>query len=170
MSAFDDSFAELIGEEGGLSMDPKDRGNWDSGQIGVGTLKGSKYGISAAQYPTLDIANLTLDQAKAIAKRDYWDKVRGDDLPQPVAHALFDCAYNQGVGVAIKLFQKALTVTVDGVFGDGTMAAFRIVPIRRFARAFTIARIVRYSMGPGWMNDANGWTGRALDSFAEMLS
>jgi lysozyme family protein len=170
MSAFDDSFAELLGEEGGLSLDPKDPGNWTGGKVGVGTLVGSKYGISAASYPTLDIPNLTLQQAKDIAKRDYWDAVRGDDLPPSVGHALFDCAYNQGVGTAVKLFQKALGVTPDGVFGPGTMAAFRAVPLKTFARAFTIARIVRYSMGPGWMSDAKGWTGRALDSFAEMLA
>lgn len=170
MAAFDDSFAELVGEEGVLSTDRNDPGNWTGGKVGVGTFVGSKYGISAAAYPTLDIVNLTIDQAKAIAKRDYWDRVRGDDLSQPVGHALFDMAYNQGIGAAIRVFQKSLGLTPDGVFGPATMAAYQAADPRKLARTFTTYRIVRYSMAPGWINDANGWVGRALDSYLEMVT
>jgi hypothetical protein len=37
-------------------------------------LKGIKYGISAASYPTLDISNVTLTQAQDIYEADYWAK------------------------------------------------------------------------------------------------
>ena len=169
MSAFDDCFKALLGEEGVLSTDRNDRGNWTGGDVGKGTFVGSKYGISAAAYPTLDIVNLTVEQAKVIAKRDYWDRVRGDELPPHFAGALFDMAYNQGAATAIKIFQKALGVGQDGVFGDGTMAAFRGSDHTALARTFTIYRIIRYSMCPGWVNDANGWVGRAIDCYAEMV-
>lgn len=169
MSAFDDSFRELIGEEGELSTDRDDPGNWTSGVVDRGVFKGTKYGISAASYPNLDIAALTLDQAKTIAKQDFWDRVSGDALPPAVAHALFDCAYNQGVGSAIRLLQHALGVTEDGVIGPNTLSAFRRSDVPGFARSFTVARIVRYSMTRNWAKNAGGWVGRALDAYAEML-
>lgn len=169
MTAFDDSFDELHGAEGNYSNDPRDPGNWTGGKVGVGELKGTKYGVSAKSYPHLDIINLTLAEAKVIAKRDYWDLVRGDDLPPAVAHAIFDTAYNQGVGAAIILFQKAVKVTPDGNFGPLTLQAYQQLGTKKFARAFTIGRILRYSSTPGWDIDAAGWTGRALDAFADIV-
>ena len=58
---FERAFEKLIDHEKGLSLDPKDRGNWTTGVIGKGELKGTKYGVSAMSYPHLDIRNLTLE-------------------------------------------------------------------------------------------------------------
>ena len=66
---FDQAFERLIGHEGNFTNDKDDRGNWTTGIIGKGQLKGTKYGISAMTYPQLDIKNLTLDQAKQIYKK-----------------------------------------------------------------------------------------------------
>src|SRR5271168_855735 len=120
---FDEAFTIVVGEEGSLSLDRSDRGNWTSGVVGVGQCNGTKFGISAMAYPNEDIANLTLDRAKFLFKRDYWDRVSGDDIPAVVALGLFDAAVNEGVGGSIKLGQAALGVTVDGVLGPGTKAA-----------------------------------------------
>jgi hypothetical protein len=46
---FDRAFEETIGLEGGFSRNPDDNGNWTGGRRGLGELKGTKYGISAAQ-------------------------------------------------------------------------------------------------------------------------
>ncbi|MFH4425265.1 glycosyl hydrolase 108 family protein [Vibrio alginolyticus] len=69
---FDKLFDRIMGHEGGLSLNPKDRGNWTSGIVGVGELKGSKYGVSAMSYPDLDIANLTRTECKEIVYRDFY--------------------------------------------------------------------------------------------------
>lgn len=76
-SAFDAAFALTVGEEGGFSQDPRDGGNWTGGAPGKGSLRGTKYGISAASYPTLHIDALTLADAKAIYRRDFWGAVAG---------------------------------------------------------------------------------------------
>lgn len=56
-----------------------------------------KYGISQRSYPNVDIRNLTEQQAKAIYKRDYWDKVKADDInSQVIAENIFDTAVNMG--------------------------------------------------------------------------
>ena len=100
MSNYENAFRIIIGHEGGFTDDRRDRGNWTSGKIGVGQLKGTKYGIAAHAYPSLDIRNLTLQDARAIYKRDYWDRINADDLSAPLALAAFDAAVNSGVGAA----------------------------------------------------------------------
>ena len=67
---FDKTFERVIGHEGGFQDDVRDRANWASGTCNVGKCNGTKYGLSAMTYPTLDIRNLTLNQAKDIYKRD----------------------------------------------------------------------------------------------------
>jgi lysozyme family protein len=110
-------------------------------------------------YPTLDIANMTLDAAKAIYKVDYWDKVCGDLLPGPFARIAFDCAVNQGVSFAKRTLQTALDVPVDGIIGRFTVAAAQRCsnnPLPVVAE-FAARRAVRYAQadmanfGPGWM-------------------
>ena len=59
---FDRVIPIILHNEGGYQCDPDDRGNYTSG----GILRGTKYGISARQYPRLDIKNLTPDQASNI--------------------------------------------------------------------------------------------------------
>jgi len=159
MSGFDGAFARLIGNEGGLSMDRNDSGNWTGSQIGAGTLKGSKYGISAASYPDIDIQNLTMDAAKAIYLQDYWLACACDKLADPIAFLLFDMAVNSGQGNAIRALQKALGVVADGVLGDKSMAAIAAADPGYLYRSFNGARL-QFLTG---MNDQKwGSQGRGL--------
>ena len=111
MSEFDKAFEHVIGLEGGYVNDPDDPGGE------------TKYGICKRSYQSVDIAKLTIEDAKAIYKRDYWDMVKGDDLPEPLSMFVFDCAVNQGVPVAIRLLQKTLNVVQDGILGRVTLGA-----------------------------------------------
>ncbi|MFI5397610.1 MAG: glycosyl hydrolase 108 family protein [Candidatus Binatia bacterium] len=166
---FDQAFAFVVGEEGGLSTDRNDPGNWTMGGVGRGIFLGTKYGISAAAYPNEDIPNLTLDRAKFLYKRDYWDKVYGDALPALVSLGLFDAAVNEGVTESIRLAQTALGLIADGVFGHETMSRLSVVDRRIFARSFAIARILRYSKDSKWTTDGKSWTGRVLDVHSQMI-
>lgn len=166
---FDQAFAFVVGEEGGLSMDPNDTGNWTGGKVGVGVLKGTKYGISARAYPEVDIANLTLDAAKLIAKRDYWDYFSGDSIDAALALGLFDCGFNEGVVEATRLAQRCLGITVDGVFGRATATGLLGCSVPIFARKFAINRIVQYAALANWTEDHDGWVGRVLDVYHQMI-
>ena len=44
------AFDLLIGHEGGYTDNPKDPGNWTSGKVNQGQLKGTKYGIATAHF------------------------------------------------------------------------------------------------------------------------
>jgi lysozyme family protein len=166
---FDQAFSIVVGEEGGLSLDPSDRGNWTGGAVNAGQLKGTKYGVSAMVYPDEDIANLTLDRAQFLFKRDYWDKISGDYIPALAALGLFDAAINEGVSGSVHLGQKALGLTSDGVVGPQTIARLNAVDTRIFARSFAIARINAYASQSGWAENHNGWVGRVLDLYRQMV-
>ena len=120
MDAFETVHEFTAGHEGGLSMDRADPGNWTGGAVGKGILRGTKYGISAAAYPTLDIASLTLDQARAIYRVQYWDKLRCYLLPLPLALLVYDAGVNNGVGNAAKFLQRAIGADADGLIGTQT--------------------------------------------------
>ena len=122
---FDTAFDRLIGHEGKFTDDSKDRGNWTTGVIGKGQCKGTKYGISAMTYPDLDIRNLTLDQAKAIYKRDWWDRINADDLHPAIVFQVWDFAVNAGMGTAKRKLQKAVNVAEDGIIGPMTIKAIK---------------------------------------------
>jgi lysozyme family protein len=160
MSAFDQAFEIVVGHEGGYTDNPNDRGNWDTGQIGQGKLKGTKYGISAMSYPTIDIAALTLDGAKAIYRRDYWDKIEGDSLDPGLALVVFDAAVNNGVGRAVRWLQEAVGVTADGVIGDATRAAIKAADATEALVGVHAARIHFMASLPTWATFGKGWSRR----------
>lgn len=108
---FDTAFEKLIGHEGGYSNDPHDPGGE------------TKFGISKRAYPALDIRNLTLADAKAIYKRDYWDRAQCDRLPPELAFDVFDAAVNSGIGQAIRWLQRSVGVADDGYVGPLTLGA-----------------------------------------------
>jgi hypothetical protein len=70
--------------------DRTDAGTWTGGRVGQGDLKRTKYGISAASYPSLDVANLRLDEAKAIYERDFWGQRGCPDIPPRPGRAVED--------------------------------------------------------------------------------
>ncbi|MDP9112270.1 MAG: hypothetical protein M3O20_01155 [Acidobacteriota bacterium] len=172
IASFEDAFADIVGEEGKLSMDESDPGNWTGGVPHVGTLKGTKYGVSAKEYPALDIANLTLVQARAIAKRDYWDKVHGDELPIATAFMMFDEAYNTGVEESVKCAQAALDLYPDGQLGPKTLAALKQTAgiEEKFGIGFTVHRVVAYSEMAGWKKEGSGWATRAVRTLAKAIT
>lgn len=60
----------------------------------------SRFGITSANNPWVDVANLTRGQASKIAKTNYWDAIDADNLPDNMKLPAFDAAYNQGVPFA----------------------------------------------------------------------
>ena len=67
----------------------------------------TKYGISQRAYPKLDIKNLTREQAIELAKKDYWDKNKIDQLDPSLREIHFDTAFNKGNSAAQKLLERS---------------------------------------------------------------
>lgn len=156
---FEIAFERLIGHEGKFTNDTKDRGNWTSGVIGKGTCKGTKFGISAMTYPDLDIKNLTLDQAKDIYKRDWWDKLNANQIHASIVFQVWDFAINSGMGTAKRKLQQAVGVTDDGNIGPATIKAIQamnhkdiILQLNALRLQYLTSLSTFPTYGAGWVN------------------
>lgn len=150
----------LLSHEGGFSDDERDPGNWTGGRVGAGVLKGTKFGIAANTYPTLDIVNLTRDQAVAIYKRDFWDTVRGDSLPSAVAFSALDGAVNSGVGRSIMWLQRAAGVADDGKWGPVTADAIACTDPNDLLLRYNAYRLDFMTRLKNWPDASRGWARR----------
>lgn len=159
---YDKSFSLVIGSEGGFQNDPNDRGNWTTGVIGKGQNKGTKYGVSAMSYPRLDIKNLTLAQAKAIYKEDYWDACRCDELPAGVDYLVFDIAVNHGVKDGATFLQRSVGATPDGVIGPRTLAAVAARRPQAIAEELCVVRAFDYISLGSFSRFGRGWMRRLM--------
>jgi lysozyme family protein len=164
---FPSAVAIVVGVEGRYSKSASDRGNWTGGKIGLGELRGTKYGISAAAYPMIsDIANLTLDQAHAIYHRDYWLACHCDVLQWMLALGVFDDAVNSGAGAAARRLQRALGVVADGAIGPLTLAA---LPASESKAVITVFLKLMFERAAAYAADQNaatylaGWLNRLVD-------
>lgn len=161
MSGFETAFEIIVDVEKGLSMDPNDPGNWTGGRCGIGQLKGTKYGISAATYPHLDIADLTLEQAKALYHRDFWKAAQCDLLQWPLSLCVFDGAVQHDPVDARKLLQKAVGARQDGHIGPQTLsAAQKAGGWREAAVRYLNTRLDYYQSLGGWGRYGDGWVNR----------
>jgi lysozyme family protein len=141
-------------------MDREDRGNWTGGKVGVGELKGTKFGISAAAYPGEDIAGLTLERVKILYKRDYWGPAGCDVVPDNIKFDLFDAAVNSGVRGAIRMLQRAVRENPDGVLGPKTLQAIGSLDSTKALLRFNAGRLATYTNDTGWDEYGKGWINR----------
>ncbi|RZI60698.1 MAG: secretion activator protein [Pseudomonas sp.] len=170
MLAFDEAFDRLIGHEGSFTLDRNDPGNWTGGRVGVGELKGTKYGIAANTYGDLDIKNLTLADAKQLYYRDWWLKAGADEFPAAIVFQLWDFAVNAGMGNAKRALQYAAKVAVDGKVGPLTIAAVKAADPNDIILRMTAYRLRYYTSLSTWPTYGRGWTNRVagqLDYGAE---
>ena len=147
--------------EGGFQEDPTDSGNWTGGKIGVGELKGTNFGISAAVFPDVDIKNLTVDAAKALyfsSPQHYWNPLYAEIKDQFLTNKLFDLGVLFGVGTAVEYMQKVLVaqfgLKVDGAFGPSTLAAINGSEPISLLTAYKVALVAR-AIGVGRDNPAD---------------
>jgi lysozyme family protein len=117
----------------------------------------TRFGISKASYPELDIANLTREDAERIYRRDYWDKLRCDELPETIRLFLFDSAVNQGCFGAVKTLQRSLGVQADGVIGPQTLGAMKRMDAKELVSSFMTERALAYSRMKGFDKYGKGW-------------
>ena len=154
-SEFDSAFEALIGHEGGHVDHPDDPGGE------------TKYGISKRSYPEVNIAGLTLDDAKAISRRDYWDRVRADELPSELRFLLFDAAVNAGVAQSIKWLQRAVGVRDDGVIGPITLAAIADSNPHQISSNFLGQRLKHMTDLRHWDQFGRGWARRIASNLTD---
>lgn len=166
-SLADIAITKNLEHEGGFGKDPRDPGNWTGGKEGVGELKGTKYGISAAKYPDLEIESLTEQQAKDIYRKDYWDKCQCDHLAPALALMVFDAAVQHGADErpddAPAMLQRAIGSVPDGKIGPKTIEAAQKIDTAKALRNLFVERVIHYSNNRNWTVYKQGWMKRLGD-------
>jgi lysozyme family protein len=116
MADFNIAYTITLKHEGSGTNDPNDRGGL------------TKFGISQAAHPNVDVATLTPEGAKTIAKNEYWEPLGCDYIEdQALANKVFDTSYPAGVPqVALSLQNAAVDVSghklkIDGIIGSMTI-------------------------------------------------
>jgi len=152
----------LLKAEGGYS--PKDN---TAGQV--------KYGLTERFLKSIgwsgEVKDITVDQAKDIYKREFWDKYRlGSITSQRMANLLGHLMVNNGTVTAIKMVQRALNsigskVTVDGIIGKVTIGAINAADEASLIKALKSEaefryRTLAYARPDIYADDLNGWLRR----------
>ena len=158
IARFDAAFKALIDHEGGYVNHPKDPGGE------------TQFGITKRSYPHLNIRDLTLDDARAIYRRDFWDRLQCDALPVAARFQVFDAAVNSGPGNAARWLQSAAGVAQDGLIGPVTRQAVSDVHPTALVARFNAARLLSMTSLSTWPTFSRGWARRIAANLQEVQS
>ena len=120
-SGFARALTRVLAHEGGYVNDPHDPGGATNRGITFRVYDAyrTRKGLS-----TRDVREIRPTEISEIYRLQYWDVVKGDELPPGLDYVLFDGAVNSGPAQSVKWLQRALgTVVVDGQLGQATLAA-----------------------------------------------
>jgi len=118
---WDNCFAMVLKHEGGFVNHPKDPG----GMTNLGVTKKNWESYLGREVTEVEMRALTPNDVKPFYKKNYWDKIKADDLPSGVDYAAYDLAVNSGTGRAAKYLQQIAGVTADGVIGPKSLEAIQ---------------------------------------------
>ena len=114
------------------------------------------------KYPELGlplyVKYLTKAQAREIYRLEYWNEIRGDELPLYLAQAVFDACVNTRMAKVVKWLQYTVGVTPDGNIGPKTIAAAKKVNPKKALEEFHARRSFNFMLqddiddtfGLGW--------------------
>lgn len=145
-------------EEGGYSNHPKDPGGATMKGVTQRVYDAYRDRKGVARQGVRDIARAELEE---IYRRQYWDAVKGDDLPAGLDLVVFDFAVNSGPSRAIKTLQQALGVTADGALGEVTLARLAAIPdVEGIVAAVSSLRLAFLKRLSTWGTFGRGWSAR----------
>ena len=158
MTIDDDRFAHAVNivleQEGGYSDDKNDHGGPTMYGISTKFLMdcGVKFYFLNGEPPKLfDIKTLTIDNAKLIYRRCYWDKNNYNGINNlRLASAMLSLSVNLGSQTANLLLQNALNslvikrVTVDGYIGIKTLALVNTTNSQKLLDELKVLAIEHY--------------------------
>lgn len=120
---FKQSLAAVLKHEGGYVNHPADPGG--ATMQGVTQRVYDAFRTKRGEKPR-PVKQIDKAERDAIYREQYWQAIRGDDLPNGVDYAVFDVAVNSGPPRAIKILQQSLRNydgRVDGQIGLATLRA-----------------------------------------------
>ena len=107
--------------------------------------------------------DLTIEKVKPFYRKNYWDRVKADDLPPGVDYAVFDYAVNSGPARAARTLQECVGATKDGAIGPKTLEAVKARDAAELSKELCDKRLEFLQGLPHFPTFARGWTRRVLE-------
>ena len=160
MSNFDACLKLVLHHEGGYVNHPKDPG----GETNMGVTKR----VYEEFGGTKDMKDLEFEDVMPIYKKNYWDRVKADDLPAGLDLCVFDFGVNAGTGRAAKYLQSLVGATADGAIGPNTLKTVevyvQIEGIEATIEAYQKNRQGYYEKLKTFETFGRGWTRRVVET------
>ena len=116
---FDKCFQLVLEHEGHYVNDSRDPG----GRTNLGVTQRTWETYLNRSVTEAEMRALTPENVKSFYKTQYWDKLKGDQLPAGIDYAAFDLAVNSGPYKAAKYLQQIAGVADDGIIGPKSLEA-----------------------------------------------
>ena len=151
----------ILHHEGGYVNHPKDPG----GENNLGFTKRvyEEWGGSK------DMKDLLVEDVAPIYKKNYWDKVKGDDLPSGLDLCVFDFGVNAGPGRSAKALQGIVGATQDGGIGPQTLKSVSQYEPKDMVNKMHDKRQGFYEGLKTFDTFGKGWTRRNLETREKAL-
>jgi lysozyme family protein len=163
----------ILTHEGGFVNHPKDPGGATNKGITLKTYNqflGRKAEVE-------ELKNISDTHVETIYKKEYWNKISGDQLPCGIDLALFDWAVNSGFKRPAKVFQEAIGASPDGYIGPKTLKQLGdqetffdiILDICKQREKFYTTLSTFDTFGKGWLRRTEETRERSIELMEEDL-
>jgi len=163
---WDACFSHVIKHEGGYVNHPSDPG----GRTNLGVTQEVWENWMDRSVTEAEMKALTPEKVKPLYKDLYWDRIKGDQLPNGLDYCVFDACVNSGVRRASQWLQAALGVAADGSIGPRTIAAAIATPSVATITNFCAQRLHFLQGLSTWATFGRGWERRVAEVKATALS
>ena len=163
---WDDCFAMVIKSEGGFVNNPKDPG----GMTNLGVTRSAWEAFINRKVTEDEMRALTPELVKPFYKALYWDRIKGDVLPDGVDYAAYDLAVNSGPHRAAQYLQEIAGVTADGMIGPKSIEAIKSCDAKETADAICDMRLDFLKRLATFDTFGKGWTDRVARVKAKAIS
>jgi lysozyme family protein len=156
---FESALKAILHHEGGFVNHPSDPG----GMTNLGVTKRVWEEWVGHEVDEKQMRALTPEIVGPMYKAKYWDKIKGDDLPEGVDYCVFDAAVNSGPGRAAKWLQSCVGVEPDGGIGPKTLAAVAAFDPAELVEDYAKRRLSFLMDLPHWGTFGKGWGRRVAE-------
>ena len=117
---YEECLKMILHHEGGYVNHPKDPG----GETNLGVTKRvyTEWCMKEG-YDAKDMKDLEVEDVAPIYRKNYWDRIKADELPSGLDLCVFDFGVNAGTGRSAKYLQTLIGTVADGGIGPNTLRA-----------------------------------------------
>ena len=163
---YDKCLETILHHEGGYVNHPKDPG----GETNLGVTKR----VYEDWGGTKDMKDLTVEDVAPIYRKNYWDRMKCDEIPAGLDLCVFDFGVNAGTGRSAKYLQTMIGTVADGGIGPNTLRALDAYidanGIEGAIKNFQEARQGYYESLSTFETFGRGWTRRVTETTELALS